>query len=245
MRAVTVIVSGYIFDPLSRREIDKSGFSSGGVDTFDLGRSMAGNECGGEKVAISFFFDDSKSRPSRFERNARGGKGVSVVEKSVCVIGPSLTSRIRQIDPTFELCSINRRGGVKRVPLQRCKSILSISSYLIPDRIDLCQKDLPLTVIKFLSKYRLMMFIPSQKKKERKGNIFNEFQSNGSILFERFVKKEKLFSRNYFSLLRRGGESFFTLIRVGGSTPSKGAGDTEGSFKILLLPGGIPDKSSR
>lgn len=44
MPAVTLVriyIYIYIFDPLSWREIDKSGFSSKkGVDIFDLGRSM-------------------------------------------------------------------------------------------------------------------------------------------------------------------------------------------------------------
>lgn len=96
--------------------------------------------------------------------------------------------------------------------------------------------------------YPVKFFISEKKGKEReerKGNIFNEFQTNGSILFQHFVKKKKKnLSREITPASPSPGESFFTLIRVAGSTPSKGAGDTEGSFKILLLPGGIPDKSS-
>lgn len=56
----------YIFDPLSWREIDKSGFSSKkGVDIFDLGRSM-------EKESwLVFSLTIPKSlRPPWFKRNA-------------------------------------------------------------------------------------------------------------------------------------------------------------------------------
>lgn len=114
--------------------------------------------------------------------------------KSVCVIGPSLTSRIRQIDPTFELCSpasrsINR-GGLKRVPLQRCKPILSISSpisYLILPFLKQSNRSLPKNIPSNFS-YRKKK---GKEREERKGNIFNEFQTNGSILFQHFVKKKK------------------------------------------------------
>lgn len=111
------------------RDMDRGGFSLGGVDMFDLGRSMRG----GKKVVISFFlWRFQVSLPARLDhRDLTRGRERSLV-KSVCVIGPSLTSRIRQIDPTFELCSpasrSTNRGGLKRVPLQRCKPILSISS---------------------------------------------------------------------------------------------------------------------
>lgn len=42
--------------------------------------------------------------------------------------------------------------------------------------------------------YPVKFFISEKKGKEReerKGNIFNEFQTNGSILFQHFVKKKK------------------------------------------------------
>lgn len=63
-----------------------------------------------------------------------------------------------------------------------------------------------------------------RKKRERKGNIFNEFQTNGSILFQRFVKKKKkkTFLEKLLPASPSPGESFFTLIRVAGSTPSRG-----------------------
>lgn len=144
------------------RDMDR-GFSLGGVDMFDLGRSMRG----GKKVVISFFlWRFQVSLPARLDhRDLTRGRERSLV-KSVCVIGPSLTSRIRQIDPTFELCSpasrsINR-GGLKRVPLQRCKPILSISSpisYLILPFLKQSDRSLPKNIPSNFS-YR--------KKKERK-----------------------------------------------------------------------------
>lgn len=145
------------------RDMDRGGFSLGGVDMFDLGRSMRG----GKKVVISFFlWRFQVSLPARLDhRDLTRGRERSLV-KSVCVIGPSLTSRIRQIDPTFELCSpasrsINR-GGLKRVPLQRCKPILSISSpisYLILPFLKQSNRSLPKNIPSNFS-YR--------KKKERK-----------------------------------------------------------------------------
>lgn len=67
MPAVTLVrIYIYIFDPLSWREIDKSGFSSKkGVDIFDLGRSM-------EKESwLVFSLTIPKSlRPPWFKRNA-------------------------------------------------------------------------------------------------------------------------------------------------------------------------------
>lgn len=145
------------------RDMDRGGFSLGGVDMFDLGRSMRG----GKKVVISFFlWRFQVSLPARLDhRDLTRGRERSLV-KSVCVIGPSLTSRIRQIDPTFELCSpasrsINR-GRLKRVPLQRCKPILSISSpisYLILPFLKQSNRSLPKNIPSNFS-YR--------KKKERK-----------------------------------------------------------------------------
>lgn len=87
-----------------------------------------------------------------------------------------------------------------------------------------------------------------RKKRERKGNIFNEFQTNGSILFQRFVKKKKKknLSREITPGFPFSGGVIFHINSRGRVNPiERRAGDTEGSFKILLLPGGIPDKSSR
>lgn len=83
-----------------------------------------------------------------------------------------------------------------------------------------------------------------RKKRERKGNIFNEFQTNGSILFQRFVKKN--LSREITPGFPFSGGVIFHINSRGRVNPiERRAGDTEGSFKILSLPGGIPDKSSR
>lgn len=86
-----------------------------------------------------------------------------------------------------------------------------------------------------------------RKKRERKGNIFNEFQTNGSILFQRFVKKKKKnLSREITPGFPFSGGVIFHINSRGRVNPiERRAGDTEGSFKILSLPGGIPDKSSR
>lgn len=80
-----------------------------------------------------------------------------------------------------------------------------------------------------------------RKKRERKGNIFNEFQTNGSILFQRFVKKKKKknLSREITPGFPFSGGVIFHINSRGRVNP------IEGSFKILSLPGGIPDKSSR